>query len=339
MMKNGPCLSFGKCCLFVDLPQIPTTIDTKTQAKNLETSVKIGNLILKNPITVASGTAGYGQELSEYFDISKIGAIFTKGLSLKPRPGNKGNRIIETPSGVLNSIGLENVGLEQFIEKKLPFLLSKNAEPIVNVAGNSEEENVELCFILSKTQGINAVELNVSCPNVKEGGIAFGTDIKIFSQLLEKVRAKTECALIVKLSPNVTDITSFAIRAQEIGVDAISAVNTYLGMKIDTTTGTPHFKNKVAGLSGPAIKPLALRAVYQICEKVKIPVIGLGGICDFNDALEFFYAGASVVSIGTMNMVNPMVSMDILKSLEKYMIDNSISYINEINEIVGKTRS
>jgi dihydroorotate dehydrogenase (NAD+) catalytic subunit len=302
----------------------------------LETSIKIGNLTLKNPITLASGTAGYGEELSEFFDISKLGAIFTKGLSLKPRPGNKGNRIIETPSGVLNSIGLENVGIEQFIEKKLPFLLSKNAEPIVNVAGNSEEENIELCSILSKTEGINAVELNVSCPNVKEGGIAFGTDIKIFSQLVEKVRAKTTCALIVKLSPNVTDIASFAIRAEEIGADAISAVNTFLGMKIDVTTGTPHFKNKVAGLSGPAIKPLALRVVYQICEKVTIPVIGLGGICDFNDALEFFYAGASAISVGTMNMINPTVSMDILKSLEEYMLYNKIS---SISNIIGKAQS
>jgi dihydroorotate dehydrogenase (NAD+) catalytic subunit len=294
----------------------------------LETSIKIGNLTLKNPITVASGTAGYGEELSEFFDISKLGAIFTKGLSLKPRTGNKGNRIIETPSGVLNSIGLENVGLEQFIEKKLPFLLSKNAEPIVNVAGHSEEENAELCAILSKTKGINAIELNVSCPNVKEGGIAFGTDIKIFSQLVEKVRAKTTCALIVKLSPNVTDITSFAIRAEEIGVDAISAVNTFLGMKIDTSKGMPYFKNKVAGLSGPAIRPLAVRAVYQICEKVTIPVIGLGGICNFNDALEFFHVGASAISIGTTNMIDPMVSIDILDSLENYMLNNNITSIN-----------
>ena len=299
----------------------------------MKTNVKIGNLTLKNPITLASGTAGYGEELSTFFDISKLGAIFTKGLSLKPRPGNKGNRIIETPSGILNSIGLENVGIDEFIEKKLPFLLSKNAEPIVNVAGHSEEENIELCSILSKTEGINAVELNVSCPNVKEGGIAFGTDLKVFSQLVEKVRAKTTCALIIKLSPNVTDIASFAVCAQELGADAISAVNTFLGMKIDTTKGKPHFNNKVAGLSGPAIRPLAVRAVYQICEKVTIPVIGLGGICDFNDALEFFYVGASAISIGTMNMVNPTVSMDILKSLENYMFENNISDINEIKKM------
>ena len=302
----------------------------------METTIKIGNLTLKNPITLASGTASYGKELSEFFDISKLGAIFTKGLSIKPRPGNKGNRIIETPSGILNSIGLENVGIEEFIEKKLPFLLSKKAEPIVNVAGNSEEENIELCSILSQTEGINAIELNVSCPNVKEGGIAFGTDLKIFGQLVEKVRAKTKCVLIVKLSPNVTDIASFAVRAQEAGADGISAVNTFLGMKIDTVKGIPHFKNKVAGLSGPAIKPLALRAVYQICEKVTIPVIGIGGISDFNDALEFLYAGASAISIGAMNMVNPTVSIEILKSLEKYMLDNNIS---SISEIIGKAQS
>lgn len=296
----------------------------------MNSQVKIGNLILKNPVTVASGTAGYGEELSNFMDISSIGAIFTKGLSLKPRKGNPGNRIHETASGVLNSIGLENVGLEVFLEKKLPFLIKKNATAIPNVAGHSIEENIELCSILSETDGINAIELNVSCPNVKHGGIAFGTDINVFTDLLEQARKATKCALIVKLSPNVTDVTQFAVRAQEIGVDAVSAINTFLGMKIDIHKKKPYFNNKVAGLSGPAIKPLAIRIVYQIFSKINIPIIGLGGIASIDDMLEFMMAGASAVSIGTMNMVEPSISQKLVADLEMYMTKQKIESINEI---------
>jgi dihydroorotate dehydrogenase (NAD+) catalytic subunit len=299
----------------------------------VNTAVKIGSLVLKNPVTVASGTAGYGEELSRFMDISRLGAIFTKGLSLKPRIGNRGNRVLETPSGLLNSIGLENVGLDAFLDKKLPFLLKNNAEAIPNVAGHSEDENVELCRILSVTGGIHAVELNVSCPNVKEGGIAFGTNLEVFTRLLEKVRKATQCVLIVKLSPNVTDITQFALRAQEVGVDALSAVNTYLGMKIDIKTGKPHFNNKVAGLSGPAIRPLAVRTVYQICEKVNIPVIGLGGIASLEDMLEFMMAGAAAISVGTMNMVDPDISVRLIDELESYMQNEKIT---DIAAIIGK---
>ncbi|MBN1495988.1 MAG: dihydroorotate dehydrogenase, partial [Spirochaetes bacterium] len=244
----------------------------------MNTSIRIKDLTLKNPVTVASGTAGYGEELSGFIDIARVGAIFTKGLSLKPRPGNRGNRVIETPAGMLNSIGLENVGLERFLAEKLPFLEKNGATAIPNVAGHSVEENVELCAALSSHDSIGALELNVSCPNVKEGGMAFGTDMRRFTDLVEKARKATRCALIVKLSPNVTDVTEFAVRAQEIGADAISAVNTFLGMKIDVRNRRPHFQNAVAGLSGPAIRPLAVRVVYQICGKVSIPVIGLGGI-------------------------------------------------------------
>ena len=285
----------------------------------MDLSVKIGDLVLKNPVTLASGTAGYGEEMAEYIDISSIGGIFTKGLSLEPRRGNSGNRILETPSGVLNSIGLENVGLDKFLKEKLPFLLKKNATAIPNVAGHSVEENIELSRVLSETEGIDALELNVSCPNVKEGGIAFGTNIDTFTGLVEKVRKVTKCALIVKLSPNVTDITEFAIRAEELGADAVSAVNTFLGMNIDIKKGKPHFNNKVAGLSGPAIRPLAVRIVYQIFEKIKIPVIGLGGISSFEDTLEFFMAGASAVSIGTMSMIHPGISIEIVDKLNKYI--------------------
>ena len=288
---------------------------------------------MKNPVTVASGTAGYGEELSAYMDISRLGAVFTKGLSIKPREGNRGNRIIETPSGVLNSIGLENVGLDEFLKNKLPFLLKSGATVIPNIAGHSEDENEDLCDVLSHTTGIDAVELNVSCPNVKQGGMAFGTDIAIFTHLLDKVRKKTGCCLIVKLSPNVTDITEFASAAERCGADAVSAVNTFLGMKIDIKTGRPHFENKVAGLSGPAIKPLAVRAVYQIYEKINIPVIGIGGISCAEDALEFIMAGASAVSIGTMNMVDPKISVDIIEGIREYMDSEKISGLSEIKGI------
>ncbi len=307
----------------------------------MDTSIKIGDVTLKNPVTVASGTAGYGEELSNFIDISRLGGIFTKGLSLEPRRGNPGNRILETPSGVLNSIGLENVGLKKFIDEKLPFLLKKKALTIPNVAGHSEEENTELCRILSTTEGIDILELNVSCPNVKEGGMAFGTDLTVFTRLLEKIRKVTECSLIVKLSPNVTDITPFAVRAEEVGADAISAINTYLGMKIDTKTRRPHFERKVAGLSGPAIRPLAVRAVYQIFEKVSIPIIGLGGIATLEDTLEFILAGSTAISVGTMNLVNPYLSIKLIEGLEKYLVEEKIGSIKDLvgaaheNKIAG----
>jgi len=297
----------------------------------VNTTVRIGSLELKNPITVASGTAGYGEELSGYFDISKIGALFTKGLSLKPRAGNKGPRIIETPSGMMNSIGLENVGIEVFLDDKLPFLLEKGVEVIPNIAGHSEEENVELARILSNTGGINAVELNVSCPNVKEGGMAFGQDLKIFTRLVEKVRKETKGVLIIKLSPNVTDVTAFAAAAKSCGADAVSAVNTFLGMKIDIGTRRPHFKNRVAGLSGPAIRPMAIRIVYQVFEKVEIPIIGIGGIMEFEDVLEFMMAGATAIQVGTGNLVDPCMSgrfVDLLQEYcEKEKIDTMASLV------------
>lgn len=296
----------------------------------MDTSVKIGSLTLKNPITVASGTAGYGEELSRFVDISKIGAVFTKGLSMKPRRGNPGNRIVETPSGVLNSIGLENVGLDEFIEKKLPFLVKSRTVTIPNVAAHSVEENVELCSILSKTPGVDAIELNVSCPNVKQGGMAFGTDMRVFTELVEQAREVTSCPLIVKLSPNVTDIASFALRAEEIGVDALSAINTLLGMKIDIKNRRPHFANRVAGLSGPAIRPVAVRIVYQICEKVRIPVVGMGGIMSIEDVIEFIMAGASAVSIGTASMIEPAISGKLAGQLEDYMKKEGINSLDEI---------
>lgn len=296
----------------------------------MDLSVKIGSLILKNPVTLASGTAGYGEEISDYIDISLPGAIFTKGLSLKPRNGNKGNRILETPSGVLNSIGLQNVGLEKFLEEKLPFLLQKGATVIPNIAGNSIDENIELCRVLSRTKGIAAVELNVSCPNVKEGGIAFGRDIGVFTGLIEQVRKATHGILIIKLSPNVADVAEFAAAAKNSGADAVSAVNTFIGMKIDTASGRPHFRNIVAGLSGPAIRPIAVRIVYEIFEKIDIPIIGIGGITNSNDVIEFMMAGASAVSIGTMNLVAPETAIKCIEDLTKYITAKEISRISDI---------
>lgn len=297
--------------------------------------VTLGDLVLRNPVTVASGTAGYGEELSDYIDLSEIGAIFTKGLSLEPRKGNRGNRVIETPSGMLNSIGLENVGLEVFLNDKLPFILEREGVPIPNVAGHTEEENVELCRILSRTTGINAVELNVSCPNVKEGGMAFGTNIESFTSLVRKVRETTDCALIVKLSPNVTDVTLFARKAEELGVDALSAVNTFLGMHIDTKRKRLHFNNGVAGQSGPAIRPMALRVVYQVAGAVSLPVIGMGGISTLNDALQFFMAGASALSLGTINLVYPDRAARLVKELEEYGRKEGLS---SIKDIIGAAR-
>ncbi len=302
----------------------------------MELTVKIGNLELRNPVTVASGTAGYGEELSEFIDLSLLGGIFTKGLSLEPRKGNRGNRVLETPSGMLNSIGLENVGLKKFIDEKLPFLLGKRAVVIPNIAGHTVEENVELCRILSETEGISALELNVSCPNVKEGGMAFGTNLDTFTGLIEKTRKVTRCPLIVKLSPNVTDVAEFAVRAEDLGVDALSAVNTFLGMKIDTGKKKPHFHNLVAGLSGPAIRPLAVRVVYQVCSRVKIPVIGMGGITALDDMLEFIMAGASAVSVGTMNLVNPGLPARLIEELGRYMEREKITSVSDIRGIARK---
>jgi len=281
-------------------------------------------------VTVASGTAGYGEELSGYYDIARLGAIFTKGLSIEPRRGNRGPRVLETPSGMLNSIGLENVGLNVFLAQKLPFLLERGATVIPNIAGHSVDENVELCRVLGGTEGIAALELNVSCPNVKEGGMAFGRNLSTFSALVSAVRKATLAPLIVKLSPNVTDVAEFARAAKDCGADAVSAVNTFLGMKIDTATGRPHFQNRVAGLSGPAIRPLALRIVYEIFEKVEIPIIGIGGIGSLEDMLEFLMAGASAVSIGTMGMVNPRAAIECVEGFEAYLRERGIAAAAEL---------
>ena len=293
-------------------------------------SVTLGPLKLKNPVTVASGTAGYGEELSKYGDISSLGAVFTKGLSIQPRAGNTGNRIIETPAGVMNSIGLENVGIEKFLAVKLPFLAKSGATVIPNVAGHSIEENIELCSLLGKENAVAALELNVSCPNVKEGGLSFAKDECALMELVAGCRAQTSKPLIVKLSPNVDDIAKSAKAAMQSGADAVSAVNTFLGMKIDLKSRRPYFSNLVAGLSGPAIRPIAVRMVWEIATKAKAPVLGLGGISSEDDALEFMMAGASAVSIGAMSMADPTAPFRILAGLESWCERNGIASIRDI---------
>lgn len=298
----------------------------------VDTRIKLGSLELSNPVTVASGTAGYGEELSKYIDISRLGALITKGLSIEPRAGNTGNRIIETPAGVMNSIGLENVGIDKFINEKMSFLRKSGATVVANVAGHSIDENVELCRILSGTDGVAAIELNVSCPNVKEGGIAFGKDPVMLGDLTGKARAVTRIPLIVKLSPNAPDIVACAKAAEDAGADAISAMNTLLGCSIDIEKRKPYFNNIFAGLSGPAIKPVVLRMVWEIYEKVKIPIIGVGGVTNAKDAIEYLMAGASAISIGAANMVDPCVSIEILEGIIAYCSSHGI---HRLNDLVG----
>lgn len=298
----------------------------------MNTEVSIGKLILKNPVTVASGTAGYGEELSRYIDISTLGAIFTKGLSIEPRTGNSGNRIVETPSGVMNSIGLENVGIKRFISEKIPFLIKSGAVVIPNVAGHSVEENVELCRILNDTDGVSAIELNISCPNVKEGCIAFARDNAALSDLLKKVRSATTLPLIVKLSPNVASIAESARISKESGADAVSAVNTFLALKINIEKKKTYFENTFAGLSGPAIRPIALRMIWEIKSAVDIPIIGMGGIINAEDAIEFMMAGASAISIGTANMINPESAKNIVDGMSQWCSNH---HIENISSLIG----
>ncbi|RPJ18608.1 MAG: dihydroorotate dehydrogenase [Desulfobacteraceae bacterium] len=290
----------------------------------------IGKITLKNPIITASGTFGYGEEFSSLIDLNRLGAIIVKGLSLEPAKGNKPPRIVETPCGMLNAIGLENVGIDAFISQKLPFLKTFSAPVIVNIYGKSIDEYARLAEIVEKTEGIAALEVNISCPNVKEGGIAFGVKAESAYRVTKAVREETAKTLIVKLSPNVTDITEIAESAVEAGADSLSLINTITGMAIDINTRKPKLANVTGGLSGPAIKPVALRMVWQVAQKVKVPVIGVGGIFTAGDALEFFIAGATAVQIGTANFVNPRATIDVIEGVKKYLKERNISSLSEI---------
>ena len=298
----------------------------------MNTEVNLAGIKMKNPITVASGTFGYGREFSEYIDLNMLGGIVTKGTSIKPRPGNKPPRVCETPGGMLNAIGLQNPGVEHFINEDLPWLRKYNTAIIVNACGSTINEYVELCKILNKTD-IDGVELNLSCPNVKAGCLAFGTSYEGVKEVTSQVRRVLDKPLIVKLSPNVVDITQPAKAAQDAGADGVSLINTLLGMSIDIYKRKPILANNTGGLSGPAIKPVAVRMVYQVAQAVDIPILGLGGIVNGYDAIEFMLAGATAVSIGTGNFISPEISVNAVKDIEDYMRKCGI---NDINEIVGK---
>ena len=295
--------------------------------------VKIADIEFKNPLIAASGTYGFGKEYDEYYDISKIGGVSTKGLTLKPKDGNEGIRLFETPSGLMNSIGLENPGIQAFIDNELDFLLSKDLITLVNIGGNNIEDYLEAVRLISKTEA-QMIELNISCPNVKSGGMAFGIKTCVAKDVVRKVRDATDKPLIVKLSPNANDIVEMAKACEEVGADALSLVNTFNAMAIDIDRRKTVFNNKTAGLSGPAIKPIALRMTYEVAKAVNIPVIGMGGISNYRDAIEFIMAGASAVQVGTMNFTEPMIMANIAEDLEKYMNDNKIESFEEIRGII-----
>lgn len=296
-------------------------------------AVDIAGVEFKNPVIAASGTFGFGREFGEYIDLSKIGGICSKGLTLNKNLGNKGVRIHETSSGIMNSIGLQNPGIEYFVDIELPFLLEQDTVTIANLGGHRVEDYVEGARILDQTE-VHMIELNISCPNVKDGGMAFGTDPLKAAEVIGKVRAATSKPLIVKLSPNVGSIPEFAKLSENMGADGISLVNTFNAMAIDIRKKAPVFANKTAGLSGPAIKPIALRMVYEAANAVNIPIIGMGGIMNYEDALEFIMAGADAIQIGTGNFVDYKIMEETISGIEKYMEREKISDIKEITGII-----
>lgn len=293
-------------------------------------SVNIGKLQLPNPVMTASGTFGYGQEFDSFVDLAQIGAVVVKGISLLPRPGNPPPRIVETACGMLNAIGLENVGVELFITDKLPYLRDKGCRVIVNVLGDCIEDYCQLAARLSDIEGVNGIELNISCPNVKKGGVAFGTNETMAYKVTSAVRKITQLPLIIKLSPNVTDIGSMAKAVEEGGADAVSLINTLIGMAISIKTQKPILANIIGGLSGPAIKPVALRMVYQVADRVSIPIIGIGGITTWQDAIEFILAGASAVQVGTANFINPCAVDEIRNGVSDYLFEQKIGSVQEL---------
>jgi dihydroorotate dehydrogenase (NAD+) catalytic subunit len=295
-------------------------------------TVEIAGIKLRNPVMTASGTFGYGSEFAAYMDLESIGAIITKGLSLRPKAGNRTPRIVETAAGMLNAIGLQNVGIDAFIDEKVPFLRKINTPVIVNVYGNSLEEYGELAGRLDKITEVAGLEVNISCPNVKQGGIVFGTDPKAAYEVVSLVREATIKPVIVKLSPNVTDVVEMALASVEAGADALSLINTLTGMAIDLNKKRPVLANVTGGLSGPAIKPVALRMVWQVAKAVNVPVIGIGGITSAVDALEFIVAGATAVQVGTASFLDPQSSQRIARDMERYLAENGI---NSIREIIG----
>jgi dihydroorotate dehydrogenase (NAD+) catalytic subunit len=297
--------------------------------------ISIGSLRLKNPVMTASGTFGYGEEYSSLVNLHRLGAIIVKGISLLPRQGSPPPRIAETACGMLNAIGLENVGLEKFLSDKLPFLQGINTPLIVNILGDTVQDYQQLAARLNEEEKVAALEVNISCPNVKQGGVAFGTDPEMAHAVTKGVRQHFSGPVIVKLSPNVTDISEIARAVEEAGADAVSLINTVLGMAIDIESGQPKLANIFGGLSGPAIKPIALRMVWQVADCVSIPIIGIGGITTPEDAIEFILAGACAIQVGTTNFINPKASEEILQGIEKYLTENSMT---SLQDIIGRAR-
>ncbi len=294
-----------------------------------------GGLTIKNPVMTASGTFGYGKEYDPYLDLDRLGGIVVKGISLQPKAGNRPPRIMETSAGMLNAIGLENVGVDRFLAEKMDYLKTLDTAVVVNIFGNRPEEYAGVAKKLNGLDGIAALEVNISCPNVKQGGVDFGADPELAFEVTAAVRESSTLPLIVKLTPNVTDIRVIARRVEEAGADALSLINTLKGMSVDIATGKPHLGNITGGLSGPAIKPVALRMVWEAVQAVSIPVIGMGGIMNHEDALEFLIVGARAVQVGTANFINPAASLEIVDGIRDWLVSRGIS---DINEIVGSLR-
>jgi dihydroorotate dehydrogenase (NAD+) catalytic subunit len=304
----------------------------------MDLSVSIGSLTLPNPLIAASGCFGYGLEYSGVVDLSALGGVAVKGLFLEPREGHAPPRIVETPSGMLNAIGLQGIGIHRFVREVLPELRDRRAIVFVNICGTTVDEYVELSRILSDQEGVAAIELNISCPNIKEGGITFGCSLTGTHQVVGAVRRVTKLPVIPKLTPNVTDVASFAKAAEEAGADAVSLVNTFLAMAIDVETRRPKLTNIVGGLSGPAIRPIAVRMVYECRQLVKIPIIGMGGIATAADVLEFMIAGATAVQVGTANFVDPFIWSKLLGGITDYMGRHKLSRLADLTGTLDSTR-
>ena len=298
--------------------------------------VSLGKLKLRNPVMTASGTFGYGEEYAPFVDLNRLGALIVKGISLEPRAGNPPPRIMETEGGMLNAIGLENVGVSAFIRDKLPFLRDYNVPVIVNIFGESLDEYRRVAEILGRTKGVHALEVNISCPNVEKGGLVFGCDPDLCYEVTRAVKAVTELPVIVKLTPNVTDAAALAMCCEAGGADAVSLINTLKGMSVDIERRAPHLQRVTGGLSGPVVRPVALRMVWEVVKKVSIPVIGIGGIVTAEDALAFLIVGAKAVQVGTANFINPRATMDILEGIEVYLIRHEM---RDVNELIGSLKA
>lgn len=293
-------------------------------------SVDIGSLKLENPVMTASGTFGYAREFENLMNLHRLGGVIVKGISLNPRAGNPPPRIVETACGMLNAIGLQNVGVDRFISEKMTYLAGLNVPVIVNILGDSIEEYEEITSRLQGVDGVAGIEVNISCPNVKKGGVAFGTDPKMAATVTAAVKKKSKVPVMVKLSPNVSDIGAVAVAVEDGGADSVSLINTLIGMAINLKTRKPALANVIGGLSGPAIKPVALRMVHEVSKRVKIPIIGIGGIENAEDALEFMLAGATAIQVGTANFVNPRASEDVVEGIQDYLVREKIPAVSSL---------